>query len=261
MFGRIIEHSDILTTAVALPVFKDFDPQARIVGTMAAAIPWSTLFETNLVEETPAITVVMSSSTCNEIFTFEVAGNTVEFLGEADLHDPTYDDLFVEGLYANKYNPATPNSMHQYCIYNMTVYPTKSFEEQYTSYEPLYYALVVVAVFVFTALAFLVFDCVMQQQHNKLAAIARRQNKIMSSLFPTAIKRRLMEQHEHHDEDHNRKGGRRASSAVIAKSGGKNGFKGYLNNDDKQDDTGLMPTKPVADLFPECTVMFGDMYV
>jgi Adenylate and Guanylate cyclase catalytic domain len=72
--------------------------------------------------------------------------------------------------------------------------------------------------------------------------VAARSNAIVSSLFPTAVRDRLMQEQEHDAKTRN--------------------LKGFLS--DKSDYNSkskelLFQTKPIADLFPETTVIFADI--
>jgi class 3 adenylate cyclase len=82
-------------------------------------------------------------------------------------------------------------------------------------------------------------------RNTKVVGAAARSNAIVSSLFPEAIRDRLLEQQEQDDG---------------AKSRNLKGFltanKSEWSKDSK---AGLFRTKPIADLFPETTIIFADI--
>jgi Adenylate and Guanylate cyclase catalytic domain len=72
--------------------------------------------------------------------------------------------------------------------------------------------------------------------------VAARSNAIVSSLFPTAVRDRLMQEQEHDAKTRN--------------------LKGFLSDKSHYDSKSkelLFQTKPIADLFPETTVIFADI--
>ena len=75
---------------------------------------------------------------------------------------------------------------------------------------------------------------------------AKKQNAIVSSLFPKSIQKKLMEEVT---ADYKLQRGRLTT--------GKVGLKNYLSEEDKVNEA--TNTKPIADLFPETTIMFADI--
>jgi Adenylate and Guanylate cyclase catalytic domain len=243
-------NEDILQTVVAFPVFSNFEESAALAGVFIAIVPWENFFSNNLVNDTEPIMLVVSN-TCDETFSFEVNGQKATFLAEEDLHDQQYDHLAIEGPFADLYNPAEDTDGSEHCVYTMKVYPTQAFEDSYKTNEPLIFSMGVLAIFMFTTLIFLVFDCLVQRRQNVLLNTARKQNAIVSSLFPKSIQQKLMGESKGDQEDLKKNGER--------KKAGKAGLRVFLNNkeDEKAEETGT--EQPIADLFPETTIMFGDI--
>jgi hypothetical protein len=211
-FG-VSTNKDILQTVVAFPVFDDFEEDSELAGMFAAIVPWTRFFGGILSDGTEPIDLVVSN-TCDEVFTFQIDGTKATFMGEENLHDKRFDALVIQGPFADDFNPSEDEygllTESKHCIYTMSVYPTASFEVQYKSMEPLYYALCIVAIFMFTSLAFMVFDCLVTRRQRALVSTARKQNALVSSLFPQSVKQKLMEQ---------------------GKSVGKHGLRSYLNQE------------------------------
>jgi hypothetical protein len=120
---------------------------------------------------------VVVKSSCGHEFTFEIRGlvNTLLSSNE-DVHDPQYDAVFVSGAFAA--------FVHDTCEYTLNVYPTNEFEDQYKSNDPIYYMLVVIAIFVATSLSFLIFDWLVTKRQRALVTTAKKQNALVASLFP-----------------------------------------------------------------------------
>jgi hypothetical protein len=64
------------------------------------------------------------------------------------------------------------------CQYRLSVYPTAELEDQYITQEPVIYASIVLAVFIFTSLVFLLYDYIVQRRQAKIMASATRTNDI-----------------------------------------------------------------------------------
>ncbi|KAL3914433.1 MAG: hypothetical protein SGILL_006104, partial [Bacillariaceae sp.] len=243
-------NEDILQTVVAFPVFSDFEPDSDVVGAFTAIVPWTRFFDDNLVDGTEPILLVVSN-TCNEVFSFAVNGREATFLAEEDLHDPRYDQLFVEGPFADSYNPSE-NIDNDHCVYTMKVYPTASFEAYYKTYQPIYYSLAVLMIFLVTSLFFVIFDCLVQRRQSELVNTARQQNAIVSSLFPKSIQAKLMKESATEKQ--------RTNAFLEKKKVRKANLRTFLNGDaeNNQEDEAA-ESDPIADLFPETTVMFADI--
>jgi Adenylate and Guanylate cyclase catalytic domain len=82
-----------------------------------------------------------------------------------------------------------------------------------------------------------------QDRNKKVVGAAARSNAIVSSLFPEAVRERLMEQQNNDAKSRNLKGFLAADKSA-------------LNKDAK---SMLFQTKPIADLFPETTIIFADI--
>jgi hypothetical protein len=130
-------------------------------------------------------------------------------------------------------------------------------------------------VFLFTSIVFICYDILVSRRQEKVQNAAIRSNAIVSSLFPANVRDQLFQHASEMDP----------KSKLYGKSpsGGKDGvevsnkfrLKTYLNDDgdggkngdgdadEKEIDMTAMPemyeTKPIADLFPNTTVMFADI--
>lgn len=167
------------------------------------------------------------------------------------MHDRRYDDMAFEVPFADLYNPKDSLSSGgaEHCVYTMIMYPTQSLEAESTTMEPLYYSLMVVAIFCFTALAFLFFDCLVTRRQDRIFKTAKKQNAIVSSLFPTNIRKKLME-----EADTEGRSGRKKNNKISPSA--------FLQSNEATGDPsaiGILGDKPIADLFPETTIMFADI--
>jgi hypothetical protein len=234
-------------TAILFPVRANLDDDAEITGDLMAVMSWLIFFEQILLSTTPPLHIVISNS-CNQTMTFEVEGRKASYLGEGDLHDPNYSFLVQEDYFASFESSDSLQGKEEsdHCVYYKSVYPTRQFEESQRSNKPLVMAMAILCVSVFTVLAFIAFDCLVSNRQNRLMKTAKKQHALVSSLFPKSIQKKLMEEVEE-----GMKTGKKFSSF------GKAGLRSYLDEEGR--DNEVTNTKPIADLFPETTVMFADI--
>jgi class 3 adenylate cyclase len=138
--------------------------------------------------------------------------------------------------------------------YTMHMYPSTQFRANYSSSRPEVFTAILAAVFIATGIVFLVYVKFVQRRQNKVMATALRTNAIVSSLFPTAVRDRMMKEAEEQAE----RDARNKTSSVVA---AKHRLKNFLEDEPEEFGKEADPfsTKPIADLFPETTIMMADM--
>lgn len=117
------------------------------------------------------------------------------------------------------------------------------------------YTTAILLSFVVMAIIFLIYDRFVRSRNEKVVIAAARSNAIVSSLFPSNVRARLLAE-KGTDEDNTGKGKGRNDP-------NRSTLKGFLAGETQQDtemqDADVYKSKPIADLFPETTVMFGDI--
>jgi class 3 adenylate cyclase len=139
------------------------------------------------------------------------------------------------------------------CDFTMKIYPTAEYEKTYYTNKPGVYTTVVVLVFAFTALVFALYDWMVYRRQMKLLVTAQRTNAIVASLFPKDVQERIMAEAEE-----------QAENEARAKRGGfgfaqKNQLKEFLDEGNDELGDAIFKTEPIADLFPNTTIMFADL--
>ncbi|KAG7374984.1 PAS domain containing protein [Nitzschia inconspicua] len=256
-----LESNQDLYSLVVAPVWSNHGDRTNIVGHYFAAVKWSNFFENVLdSRNNDPILVVMESQCGDKAFSYLLEGANATLVStnqDVHVHSKQFENMahsadFAMFAYSNHDTSAVKDEMGNVICssttFTITVYPTQTFEQNYTTKQPLYYTLVVLSIFLFTILTFCVFDWLVQRQQSIIMNTALRQNALVSSLFPKNIQKQLME-----DMD---------AEAVKNKTG-KAGLKSYLNNEateleEEQLEDGTK-SKPIADLFPETTIMFADI--
>ncbi|KAL3917874.1 MAG: hypothetical protein SGILL_004507 [Bacillariaceae sp.] len=231
------------------PLFEQNFRDSQIVGTLSAVISWNFFFQDILVQGSEPVHAVFVNKCGNKKFTFLIEGNEAVFLGDdIDAHDPKYNSMglstsFADFAYSKEYLAGIDGDP---CTYTLTVYPTQQMEDSYTSNEPLVYAMVVLGVFLCTALAFFMFDFLVHRHQKILSATAARQSALVASLFPKKIHMKLLAEAEE-------------AAKQQRLTMGKAGLRKFLTESSDVIKCPDEKSKPIADLFPNTTVMFADI--
>jgi hypothetical protein len=165
------------------------------------------------------------------------------------------------------------------CQHVLNIYPTSAYAKSHSNNNPIVYTVALVIVVGFAIFLFLIYDYVVRRQQNKVLGEAERSNAIIASLFPTQVARKLFDSAGGHavpvggaqgggigtdalmsDTDHGGRGGQRRNNRNRGPGGPGMGGGGSS----ALDASGIMSKggvlgRPIAELFPEATVMFADI--
>ena len=255
------------------PIFDSFDENNRtLVGLLTSVIYWRTYFEDILADN--SVLDVVLSNTCNQTYTYQINGTKVNYLGPGDRHDPTYDLYKVatnQGAYLQ--GDTEIRSTQGSCLYSMSIYPTQEYESHYLTSQPAIYTSMLVVVFFFIYAVFQLYDCLVERRQKVMMNTARASSAIVASLFPKSVRDRLYGKEPKEDEPV------RKSGSEENKSERGFGTPALSDEDDDYDrqtsdrqtsleeaetasvavSTAVIASRPIADLFPACTVMFADI--
>ncbi len=280
---------NIPSTVLVTPITSDLTSTPRVVGSLVAVLPWTLFFQRILHPSQPKVFVVVSDSgaaACrtngdgsdkSNIFTIAIQGEDASYLGQGELYESRYA---THGVTAS-FGQAFTDGDHA-CRYFISVYPSsQGYEDSSSDNAALVWTLVVVAVILVTASVFLVYDSIVQQKEKKMMDSAAKTNAIVSSLFPADVRDRLLGKQKRSKNN--------KSSVVLSPGGAGNvdsskfRLKHYLAEEDVSEEAGAAPegakmnhlddakvkealagadvydTKPIAELFPNTTVLFADI--
>jgi class 3 adenylate cyclase len=243
-------HGQQARSYVLTPVFETFDDDAKIVGFLIAVLPWRNYF----VDELPYGTngfVVDVKDPCGSEFTYTINGPQAKYEGRGGLQDPKFEYICQRSEFAKimTYDGDSMNSMNSTNKYILNVYPSIEYRESFESYEPVLLAMVVVTVFFFAIVVFAVYDAMVQRRQNKVLATAQQTAAIVKSLFPNEAANRLLEEAEQNWSSAN-------GSTIAAKLQ----LKQFLDSGNDSHVVGdSIKSKPIADFFPDVTIMFADI--
>lgn len=235
------------------PVHEDFGNDAtKVVAIIAMFIHWRQLFVDILPPDAIGVYAVFENN-CDQRFTFVINGKDVVYLDEHDLHDPSYNEYMHFVDMVDSFNAdisplyyGVPLSKESGCSYTLSVYPSKEFEDQFVTSTPMIYAGAVVLIFLFAAAIFLLYDCAVELRQRLVMRNALRSGAIVSSMFPKEIQERMMQEQEDGNKTKRNKNAYMSSTKRV---------KSFLNGEGGDDEDCIVDSKPIADLFPETTVM------
>jgi hypothetical protein len=165
-----------------------------------------------------------------------------------DMHDLQYDDMKKSTSFASVKNIAdgTKHGLplnQEHCSILLDVYPSEAFYNIYISNKPIIITFAVAVIFMFTACMFLYYDRLVERRQALILKRAEQTSAIVSSLFPENVRDRLMEVGTKDEKN-------KDSVAPNQR------LRSFLNSGAEEDD---MDLQPIADLFPNCTVLFADI--
>lgn len=282
------------------PILARRDGQ-QVTGFIGFEIDWVRTLSGGL-NGGPGTTVVLQNS-CNQKQTFELRHGNATYIGEGDQHDERYThmkmstDLMSFRRYWNENERAeTPVKVFAdqeaaiqvasnetrlrelgICVYYMDIYPIEDYENQYKTFAPQTYVLVVVAVFGCVGLLFITYDILVERRQNHVMANAAKSKALIKSLFPAVVRDRLFQNTSNMRQRPTWYSKRRTrvlhsippcnlstnSDFGILQSP-KIQLANFLSNSDRTDDVGGTSTayfgdEPIAEMFSSTTVIFADI--
>lgn len=276
IYGESATNSEPQSLLVS-PIFSTYQGQNKqYVAASVAVLRWSVFFQGILHDGTDGVYVIVDDGNCGNTFTYEIQGSKATFLGEGSLQDTALNAYAVTSDFGNV--PVSNSA----CSYTLAIYPSKALYDSFESERPLIWTIVIVLMFVVMSFIFLGYDCIVQKRQQKVMTSAARSNAIVSSLFPAEIRDRLFgnEDEKNKDKNKNMFSHLPESSKFKLKSflaDEENPAAGHDNHEDgakkeaktSTEDTKVegktiphievYETKPIADLFPNTTVMFADI--
>lgn len=240
-------HFDPVSDLV-FPVFDEKDGSKKLVAFLKCFVYWRTYLVNLLPDDNGSVLAVIENS-CDESFSYEISGIDVTFLGPGDHHDPRFSDMKVEASFHSFISSSSIKLSNDVrdgnCLYRLRLHPTVELEDMFITRTPQAVALLVALIFVFTSSVFLVYDRLVRRRQEKVMRNAVRSGKIVSSLFPKTVRKRIFDEVAPETEN---PVGRQRLTAFLRRQSDVGTSNEIL--EDLQDD-------PIADDFEDCTVCFG----
>jgi len=243
------------------PVYLDaIDPSSPVVASILVAISWDNIFSDLNRAENHGMHIVLTN-TCGDVLTWKLVGGRALFVAKKDSHDPAYDDQeHVEKL--TPFLSTTAETSPGYCEYEIHLYPTRDIGDAFYTNRPVTYTTVIVMVFVGLTLCFLVYDRLVQQRQQREQAQTAKSEAIVHSMFPAEVRDRLLEAENTSAAKNLAEEEAREHLGGVKNEGQKVRLKTFLDEEGHVVDSEAQivnDLKPIADLFPNTTVMFADI--
>ncbi|KAG7363278.1 adenylate/guanylate cyclase with integral membrane sensor [Nitzschia inconspicua] len=244
-----------------IPIFDSFTPERNTTAVLVGLFNWGTLFSGVLPANFGGIDVVLHN-TCHESFTYNLGFNGVATpLGKGDLHDPKFDDYVhvASGLQSGMTNDGTQLGLpfaNSTCQYSISIYPTQVFMDEYQSLAPVIVS-IIAFVFAFTIFLFIVYDRLVEKRQAIVLQKALQSTAVVSSLFPRNVRDRILKSIGTGSPDQvatDMAGASIREKLRNSKIGQETSIGLYGNSSEP-----YMTRDTIADLFPNCTVLFADI--
>jgi hypothetical protein len=237
---------------IVMPVYGAFvEESPDIVGFLIGVTAFSNLLDRLLPEGIAGIIVVLRD-TCGNTMSFELSAGKAHFLGYEDLHENEFDEYARLEPNLEMYEDV----VNGLCVHDLHIYPSSSFRQIFVTNTPYVYMSVVALAFFLTAILLVVYDMMVNRRQNKTIRAVSRTQSIVTSLFPKDIGRKLVQQACEEDSPVKEKNAWKKKHSAHSSLQSIVGMNGELNYSNQGT---LASSKPLADLFPEATIMFGDI--
>ena len=255
-------------STLLFPVLDAFHGTNKTVTAfLGVDIFWEAYLSRILPPNATGLHVVIESS-FGDVFTFELEGDQAVFLGDGDLHETAFNSWAVPTQFGQYVQEASKSDTYTgvplydgFYQYNFTIYPSAELQSQYVTNQPVVFTVAILAVFVFTSLVFVAYDCLVERRQKVVLTTAVRSDAIVSSLFPSGVKERLYEQHELQQQQQQQQ----QPQTFAADDAGH--FTQRADEDRTSEWLGLPNPQvtakegpPIAELYPHATVLFAGTF-
>ena len=235
---------------IIAPVYTKVEEKedSVLAGITVAVTPYGNLLDRLLPKGKDGIIGVFNDN-CGDLMSFELSSGKALFLGYQDAHEPEMEEYGKVLENIEMYGGFYGETSDDLCPHSLSLYPTQKLRDTYeTTNTGIYVTIFGIAAALMAI--FLFYDILVTKRQKKTMRNALRARAIVSSLFPERIAREMV------DEPGGSNGG------SLRKGSNHNKFDSFLIGDKTssgQDGAAKRASKPLADLFPEATVMFGDL--
>lgn len=232
---------------VFFPLFDSFEDDRKPVAVLVAWIHWAKYFEKVLLKTIIGLRVVLMNI-CKDaepvVHTYAIDNEIVTYKGKGFV-DVSENSHYESDSFENVKTIADGtkrgiNLYQEHCHMEIRVYRVSQFTESFETDGPIWITLAVAATFIFTTFMFLLYDRLVERRQALVLFEAEQTTAIVSSLFPDSVRARLMDNGTADQPSGQMAPNRRLQSFLVG----------------NEDDMGM---EPIADFFPNCTVLFADI--
>jgi class 3 adenylate cyclase len=249
------------------PVFDEFMGDPNLIGVLSTLLPLDFFLRDILHVGSERIFAIIRDS-CGKNYTYAIFGPDTEYLGEGDLHDKSFNDLKVSiSITANIRTDVESIP----CELTMDLYPSEVMQDSHRTSNSWIYTGIIIAIFLGSLTVFLMYERYAQRRIKTEMASASTTMSILATLFPSSVHERLFssgkDSKARHDlandenDSVNKAGGRsnKASDAPHLKklTAEERNYSDVTGHGEVVN--GMYTTKPIADFFPDATIMFAEI--
>lgn len=228
------------------------DNDQNVVALLVAMQYWRHSMEHVLSPASQGVVAVIENK-CGQAFTYNVHGGNTTYMGKGDMHEKEFAGM--------KKTTALDKIDTDYCAYSLNVYPSALMKQHYVNNAPTMKTFMCFLIFLAAAGIFLTYDLLVERRQQVVMEHALQSTAIVSSLFPEAVRERLFNEDEGLGENTRHAARRRSSNgggSFFTAEAPKARIKTFLNDENGGQSSGQGTNKPIADLFPHCTVLFAE---
>jgi hypothetical protein len=215
------------------PVYSKIEKNPKLIGIAIGVTPFGNLLDRLLPEGVDGIIAVLKDN-CGSVMSFELSSGKAYFLGHEDLHETEMASYIRNETNIEMYEEIIDGL----CAHDLYLYPTNKFRATYDTRDARISTAIVAMAFSLMAILLIVYDHTVTRRQDKTMQTALKTRAIVTSLFPETIAKKL----------------------VNEPQGNRPGFESILSDKGEVNTSEVTKTsKPLADLFPEATIMFGDL--
>jgi len=238
----------------------------NVVGFLAAMVSWQRLISLPSLSSKSIVAVVRNN--CGQEFSFAVnedGKGISRFLGVGDLHDNRFSDMNKTISIASAMNSTAGTGFNQlYCPYSVSIYPSQATHDAFRTVSSVTCMIAVFLVFFFAAGVFALYDALVERRQKVVMNRAVQSSAIVSQLFPEQVHDRLFRRGsigDHRNDDCSLTVDEtppvESANPLMPVAPAKQRLKSFLTEcDEAGAENGA---RPIADLFPNCTVLFADI--
>lgn len=233
--------------AFFFPIMAKFGATSAldVLGVAMGIVQWDFLFSGVLHDDADSVIAILRSS-CGDEYSYRIIGGEAIYLGPGN----SWVDSKYE--YLEHVIKLDSGLIQQVCEYSMRIFPSPEMEEDYKTKRPAAYTAVVAAIFLFACIVFVAYDFLVAMRLKKVNSAAEKSATIVASLFPDGVRSRLL-----NPEELKRRKSKTTKSQLkqyLQDDAGPTAF-----NNSGEFDQEILQSKPIADLFPNTTVIFADI--
>ena len=223
------------------PVYTKIEENPTLAGIAVGVTPFGNLLDRLLPDGVDGVIGILKDN-CDNVMSFELSSGKARFLGYVDAHEKDMENYERSILNLEMYGEIVEGL----CAHDLYIYPTAKLMATYeTNGTGIFVGVVAVSLSLIAIFVF--YDNMVTKRQKKTLQAALRNRAIVTSLFPEQIARRLV-------ADSQSPGAEKKQGTTKSKSK----FEGYLDQESVHNEA-LSNSKPLAELFPEATIMFGDL--